>query len=259
MTSSNGKHRVTDLCEGNPPVTGGFPSQRPVMRCFDDFLDMRLNKLLNKQWSCRWFVTPRRSLWRHCNVSLLSRIFPENASYGNPSYDNDEAPSSNGVIPPAPPPPPGPLPLNGAPPPPHPPPPPVDTAPAGTCILISKLSMHTPTIYRTPRKFCARFVVWWNYVIASQRSRDDLMKWKYFPRYWPFVRGIHRPPVNSPHKGQWRGALVFSLICAWINGWVNNRKAGGLRRHRAHFDVIVMDFTYIGGGCSNYNIGSVFR
>ena len=47
---------------------------------------------------------------------------------------------------------------------------------------------------------------------------DDVIKWKHFPRYWPFVWGIHRPPVNSPHKGQWRGALMFSLICARING-----------------------------------------
>ena len=60
-------------------------------------------------------------------------------------------------------------------------------------------------------------------------------------RYWPFVRGIHRSPVNSPHKGQWRGALMFSLLCAWLNGWVNNREAGDLRRYRAHYDVIVMD------------------
>ena len=43
-----------------------------------------------------------------------------------------------------------------------------------------------------------------------------------------------------PHKGQWRGALVFSLICVWINGWINNREAGDLIRHRAHYDVIVM-------------------
>ena len=69
---------------------------------------------------------------------------------------------------------------------------------------------------------------------------DDVIKWKHFPRYWPFVRGIHRSPVNSPHKGQWRGALVFSLICVWINGWVNNREAGDLKRYRAHYDVIVM-------------------
>ena len=69
---------------------------------------------------------------------------------------------------------------------------------------------------------------------------DDVIKWRHFPRYWPFVRGIHRSPVNSPYKGQWRGALMFSLTCVWINGWVNNREAGDLRRYRAHYDVTVM-------------------
>ena len=63
---------------------------------------------------------------------------------------------------------------------------------------------------------------------------------KHFPRYWPFVRGIHRSPVNSPHKGQWLGALKLSLICAWTNGWINNLCAGDLRRHRAHYDVTAM-------------------
>ena len=71
-------------------------------------------------------------------------------------------------------------------------------------------------------------------------SHDDVIKWKHFPRNWPFVRGIHRSPVNSPQKGQWRGALMFSLICAWINDWVNNREVGDFRRHRSHYDVIVM-------------------
>ena len=61
-----------------------------------------------------------------------------------------------------------------------------------------------------------------------------------FPRYWPFVGGIHRSPVNSPHKGQWHGASVFSVICAWTNGWVNNRGAGDLKRHRSHYDVTVI-------------------
>ena len=69
---------------------------------------------------------------------------------------------------------------------------------------------------------------------------DDVIKWKHVPRYWPFVWGIHRSPVNSPHKGQWRRALMFSLICARINGWVNNREAGNLRRHRAHYDATVI-------------------
>ena len=50
------------------------------------------------------------------------------------------------------------------------------------------------------------------------RNHDDVIKWKHFPRIWPFVRGIHRSPVYSPYNGQWRGALVFSLICAWIKG-----------------------------------------
>ena len=66
---------------------------------------------------------------------------------------------------------------------------------------------------------------------------DNMVKYKYSYNhqktlwrhyYWSFV-----------HKGQRRGALMFSLICAWINGWVNNREAGDLRRHRAHYDVIV--------------------
>ena len=72
-------------------------------------------------------------------------------------------------------------------------------------------------------------------------NHDDVIKWKHLPRYWPFVRGIHRSPVNSPHKGQWCGALIISLIWAtWISGWVNNRDAGDFRRHRSLYDVTVM-------------------
>ena len=77
--------------------------------------------------------------------------------------------------------------------------------------------------------------------LKNKCLHDDVIKWKHFPRYWPFVRGIHRSPANSPHKGQWRGAFMFSLICAWINRWVNNREAGDLRHYRAHYDVIVMN------------------
>ena len=53
---------------------------------------------------------------------------------------------------------------------------------------------------------------------------------------------VGNSPVTGefPSKGQWRGALMFSLICVWINGWVNNRKAGDLGRHHAHYDVILM-------------------
>ena len=66
---------------------------------------------------------------------------------------------------------------------------------------------------------------------------DDVIKWKHFPRYWPFVRGIHRwiPLTKASDTELW-----CFLRFAWINGWVNNRGAGDLSRHRAHYDVIVM-------------------
>ena len=79
-----------------------------------------------------------------------------------------------------------------------------------------------------------------NQALSMYAIHDDVIKGKHFPRNWSFVLGFHRSPVNSPHNDQWRGALMFSLICAWINDWVNNREAGDLRRHRAHYDVIVM-------------------
>ena len=78
-----------------------------------------------------------------------------------------------------------------------------------------------PCSIRVVHKFSVD--LWPNYIMYFQISfNDGVIKWKHFPRNWPFVRGIHRSPVNSPHKGQWRGALMFSLICVWINGWVNN-------------------------------------
>ena len=66
---------------------------------------------------------------------------------------------------------------------------------------------------------------WWLVVVRSQGisshginivllEHDDIIKWKHFLRYWPFVWGIHQSPVNSPHKGQWRGDLMLTLICA---------------------------------------------
>ena len=83
------------------------------------------------------------------------------------------------------------------------------------CIHTHTFNTHT----------CTHFHIhsWWCY--------------QHFPRYWPFVASN---AVNSMHKGQWRRALMFSLICAWINGWVNKGEAGVLRCHHAHHDVTVM-------------------
>ena len=103
---------------------------------------------------------------------------------------------------------------------------------------------------------------WTTKTYIGKLDHDDVIKWKHFPHYWPFVRGIHRSPVNSPHKGQRRGALMFSLICSWINHWANNGEAGDLRRYWANNDVTVMfrvflmSFGRISHNAQGPNIGS---
>ena len=72
----------------------------------------------------------------------------------------------------------------------------------------------------------------WGHVDVRASERSLFLwtwwwKWKHFPRNWPFVKGIHRSSAGSPHTGQWRGALIFSLICA--------------SRYRAYYDVTVID------------------
>ena len=69
---------------------------------------------------------------------------------------------------------------------------------------------------------------------------DDVITWKHYPRHWPFVRGIHRSPMDSLHRGQCRGSLMFSMIFAGTNGWANRRDAGDLRRHRTHYDANII-------------------
>ena len=71
-------------------------------------------------------------------------------------------------------------------------------------------------------------------------THHDVIKWKHFQHYWPFVKGIHQSPVDSRHKGQWRRALVFSLMWAWTSASTNTWDAGDLRSHCTHCDVNVM-------------------
>ena len=100
-------------------------------------------------------------------------------------------------------------------------------------------SYHMPYRYSCERasgdrqliQFPKRCVFW----------HDDVIRRKHFPSYWTFVRGIHRSPVDSPDKGQWHGAMMFSLICAWTNGSVNNRDDGDLRHHCTRYEVTVME------------------
>ena len=107
------------------------------------------------------------------------------------------------------------------------------------CITFHALIL-TQSVSCKPCHLQVRPCTRWHLSTRIITANDDVIKWKHFPRYWPFVEEIQRSPVNSPHKGQRRGALMFSLICAWIHGWVNHCEAGDLRRHRAHYDVIVM-------------------
>ena len=189
------------LCTGNSPVTGEFPTQRPVTRSFGAFFDLLLNKRLSKQSWGWWFEMPSRSLWRHCNGNMYMKVHGLiNVLFSHYSFLYADTQRSSGWLP---------------------------------LLLLKtlKVRINVPNDDQDSHPY--------NFPLLCMH--DNVIKWKHFPRYWPFVRGIHRSPVNSPHRGQWRGALVLSLICSWINGWVNNREAGDLRCHRAHYDVIVME------------------
>ena len=98
------------------------------------------------------------------------------------------------------------------------------------CLSITKLQCKSlrnqPKCMYVTTKVCP--------VVSMMASSNG----NFFPRYWPFLRGIHRSPVESPHKGQWRGILVFSLICAWktVEQTTETPMISG-----AHYDVTVMD------------------
>ena len=95
-------------------------------------------------------------------------------------------------------------------------------------IHVSKRSPCNPGIDMTGHRHRCFWVPWWRHQMEI------------FSALLALCAGNSPVPVNSPHKGQWRGTLMFPLICVWINGWINNREAGDLRRYRAHSDVIVM-------------------
>ena len=97
------------------------------------------------------------------------------------------------------------------------------------CFFKSSLTLENRLIIPNQRK------LWSNYLTIMMTSWNGNI----FRVTGPFSRGIHRSPVDSPHKGQWR-TLIISLICVWTNGWATNCDAGDLRRHRVHYDVIVM-------------------
>ena len=76
--------------------------------------------------------------------------------------------------------------------------------------------------------------------ITGKLFHDDVIKWKHFPRYWPFVLEFTGPRWIPLTKASDAELWCFLWSAPWINSWVNNREVGDLRRHRAHYDVIVM-------------------
>ena len=205
-------------------VTGEFPSQRPVTRSFDVLFDLRLNKRMSKQSTRWWFETPSCPLWRHCNVKSIETkkcLFDEIFIAGCNWFLKLPLAGNNHIAP-------------------------------GYVVRFRRQVRSMATDQLVLETIAVAFQNWSErlchrelYFIKVQSKtgllvHDDVIKWKNFPRYRPFVWGIHRSAANSPHNGQRRRALMFPLICAWTNGWVNNRDTCDLRCHRAHYDVIVM-------------------
>ena len=118
-----------------------------------------------------------------------------------------------------------------------------------TAVVLSCSVENFQTI-RQPRN-----KLWANEVILPRfEFHGDVIKWKHFPCYWPFVRGIHRSPVDSLHKSQWHGDIMFSVMCVSTNGRTNNGGAHDLRRHRVHITSVLLRWISVVLEWSNANI-----
>ena len=87
------------------------------------------------------------------------------------------------------------------------------------------------------------------YMYHQRHFHFDAIKWKHFPRYWSFVRAIHRSPVSSSHSGQWHGALMLSLTCAWLHscrwGWWFKTLSRSFWRHCNVLQVARHEITFV--------------
>ena len=98
-------------------------------------------------------------------------------------------------------------------------------------------------IFESKSSICWRKCIWKRRLQNNDHlalNHDDVIKWKHLPRYWPFVRGIHQSRWIPHTKASDAELWWFLWSAVRINGWVNKREAGDLRRHHGHYDVIVM-------------------
>ena len=232
------KFHVTGFCAGNSPVTGEFPAQRASndvtwkMLPFDDIIMIYDSYVTENIFSHVWCLSYPALL----RMMLLSQFYQASSKAECNHIWLPWKPSCDFLL----------------------------ENSLYTCLAIMfKAFVGCTALTHNFEIWSSKYIlssivtlkswslIFHNIFINYFQKHDDVIKWKHFPRYWPFVRGIHRSPVNYQHKSQWREALMFSLTCVWINGWVHNHEAGDLRRYRAHYDVTVMTV-------SNYNRTIIF-
>ena len=192
------------FCAGNSPVTGEFPSQRPVTQSFKAFFDLCLNKRLSKQSRDWWFETPMCSLWRHCNEQKRVLVFQEQGSQLHAPIHGDII---YYVLP--------------------------QIISPNTGITSFLFQMHhqsllkprddLPICWEIFNRRCENRIIFFSANdftltdMGKSLNHDVVMTWKRFLHYWPFVRGIHYLSIYSPHNGQWCGSPVLYLMLSRTN------------------------------------------
>ena len=115
-------------------------------------------------------------------------------------------------------------------------------------IVLLNMATFSQSMQRTWWPVASTTIVTGSY---STSRHDDVIKWKHFPRYWPFVRGIHRWPMDSPHKASdaERWCLFYRRLNKWLSkqswGWWFETPSRSLWRHRNGFAIVVVRLSII--------------
>ena len=183
------------LRAGYSQVTGEFPSQRPIPRSFDVFFDLQLNKRLSKHSRRRWLDTPSCSSLRHYkpahhSMPVLTIPWPcLHMRYGPFQFGSESNLCGElmlGTI--------------------------VDEDEVGV-VTVNGADIHGLRVLHPVLSRPA--------TLQGVGRHQDMVTRKHFPHYWPFVRGIHRSPVDSPHTGPFMPSFYISCVVK-LNKLLNN-------------------------------------
>ena len=178
------------------------------------FFDLLMNKRLSKQSRHRWIETPSRSLWRYRN-DIGTAPFPYNITPACWIDCRKHIPCLSCIA--------NTMDANGL---------ATQGARTSVAMILARISRNIP--FSSTGCFMYLESMWGPSLMAIVGMCMMTSSNGNISALLAICAG------NSPHKGQWRGALMFSLICAWINSWVNNRESGDLRRNRVHYEIIAM-------------------